>query len=74
MRNYAEKNFISAKGDNNVSLFWSKQAIKWDLTNWKAYQIMGQILYDQRYFSLTLSEKLDVALSEKKAFEKGIFV
>ena len=71
MRNYAEKNFISAKGDNNVSLFWSKQAIKWDLTNWKAYQIMGQILYDQRYFSLTLSEKLDVALSEKKAYEKA---
>ena len=36
-----------------------------------AYQVRANILYDLRYYSLRLSDKLKIARSEKIAFENS---
>ena len=71
MRAYAEKKFIPARSENVSSLKWAEKSIKWDESNWMAYQVKANILYDLRYYSLKLSDKLKTAHSEKIAFENS---
>jgi len=71
MRAYAEKKFISARSENVSPLEWAEKSIKWDESNWMAYQVKANILYDLRYYSLKLSDKLKIAHSEKNAFENS---
>lgn len=71
MRAHAEKKFISARSENVSSLKWAEKSIKWDESNWMAYQVKANILYDLRYYSLRLSDKLKISQSEKIAFENS---
>ena len=73
MRAYADKTFVSARSENASSLYWAEQAVKWDSSNWQAHQSKASILYDLRYYSLTLSKKLEIARREKSAYEKAYF-
>ena len=72
MRLYADKTFVSARSENASSLYWAEQAVKWDSSNWQAHQSKA-ILYDLRYYSLTLSKKLELAHREKSAYEEVYF-
>ena len=73
MRAYADKTFVSARSENASSLYWAEQAVKWDSSNWQAHQSKASILYDLRYYSLTLSKKLELAHREKSAYEEAYF-
>lgn len=73
MRAYADKTFVSARSENASSLYWAEQAVKWDSSNWQAHQSKASIFYDLRYYSLTLSKKLELAHREKSAYEKAYF-
>ena len=73
MRAYADKKFVSARSENTSSIYWAEQAVKWDSSNWQAHQSKANILYDLRYYSLTLSKKLEIARLEQGAYEKAYF-
>ena len=73
MRAYADKKFVSARSENASSIYWAEQAVKWDSSNWQAHQSKANILYDLRYYSLTLSKKLEIARLEQSAYEKAYF-
>ena len=75
MRAYADKTFVSARSENASSIYWAEQAVKWDSSNWQAHQSKASILYDLRYYSLTLSKKLELAGTERKVHtKKPIFI
>ncbi|MAS97536.1 MAG: hypothetical protein CMF29_01180 [Kiritimatiellaceae bacterium] len=73
MRAYADKAFVSARSENASSLYWAEQSVKWDASNWQAHQSKASILYDLRYYSLTLPKKLELARREQSAYEKAYF-
>ena len=74
MRAYADKIFVSARSENASSIYWAEQAVKWDSSNWQAHQSKASILYDLRYYSLTLSKNWKLRAERKALTKKPISI